>query len=525
MKKFFVLTESKNSKFHERNHKILGENLYDYSLSIMESACSSEVSIISDCFFEFENRSVKKFNKAVFEDLNLFMFKNTPLITKRDINDCVFLFNEEKCDVLKIYNNSKDLVLVVSNKKGGGFVTKNTVKGLNIREVIKCCDNYTAVNNYVDLEKANRILKNRVNTKLMENGVAFIDKETAYISPLAKIEEGTVIYPNVIIEGATEIGQDCVIGLGSKIVNSKLGNGVTVESSHILDSEISHKSAIGPFAYLRPHSHIGENCKVGDFVEVKNANIGNGTKISHLSYIGDSDLGNNINIGCGTITVNYDGKLKHRTVIGDNSFIGCNSNLVAPVNVGKNAFIAAGSTITDDVSENAFAIARKRQEVKENWVKKDEIKIAKDSVTWGEKYGKDNKPTEKNISEFVSSKLWNELNNYMRETCNITPQTAYSGCSMNAGIWKGWNVKYKKSGKSMCTVYPKQGWLLVLIPIGLKEIDEAELILPLCTKYTQNLFKQAVLGRNGKSLAFEVKNEDILNDIKKLIAIRRGQKK
>ena len=147
-------------------------------------------------------------------------------------------------------------------------------------------------------------------------------------------------------------------------------DGAEVQNSVVLDSTVGEGSHIGPFAYLRPGSTIGKDVKIGDFVEVKNSIVGDKTKVSHLSYIGDCDVGANVNVGCGTIVVNYDGKKKHRTLIGDNVFIGCNTNLISPVEVKKNAYIAAGSTITDDVPENALAIARERQVVKEDWVVK-----------------------------------------------------------------------------------------------------------------------------------------------------------
>ena len=145
---------------------------------------------------------------------------------------------------------------------------------------------------------------------------------------------------------------------------------------------------------------------------------------------------------------------------------------------------------------------------------------------WSEKYGKDNEPAYENIGEFIDNDLWQKLNNYLREAYNISPKIAYSGCSMQNGYWKGWNIKYKKSGKSLCTVYPKQGWFAVLVTIGAGEMSEVELLMPQCSEYTQELFKQTVQSHNGgKSLAFEVKSEDILEDVKGLFAIRANNKK
>ncbi len=200
--------------------------------------------------------------------------------------------------------------------------------------------------------------------------VTFIDKNTAFIEENVEIGEGTVIEPFVYLRKGTKIGKNAYIGFGSDISNSQIGDNVQIKHSVITDSKVGEGTTVGPFAYIRPNCNVGQNVKVGDFVELKNSNIDNGTKISHLTYVGDSDVGKNINFGCGTVTVNYDGEKKFRTVIEDNAFIGCNTNLVAPVKVGKGAFIAAGSTITEDIPNQNFAIARSRQTNKDNWKKK-----------------------------------------------------------------------------------------------------------------------------------------------------------
>ncbi len=206
--------------------------------------------------------------------------------------------------------------------------------------------------------------------KHKRNGVIFMDEESAFIEADVIIGSGTRIAPNVHLTGKTVIGQNVEIGFNTEIENSEIADGVTIRQSVILDSKIGAGTTVGPFTYVRPHCVVGENVKLGDFVEIKNSNIGNGTKLSHLTYVGDADVGQRINFGCGTVVVNYDGKTKHRTVIEDNAFIGCNTNLVAPVTVGQNAFTAAGSTITDDVPADTLAIARARQVVKTNWKRK-----------------------------------------------------------------------------------------------------------------------------------------------------------
>ena len=221
-------------------------------------------------------------------------------------------------------------------------------------------------------EEYEKLEKERIERNLayMENGVKFVDLKMAYIDEGVKIGRGTTIYPCVVIEGDVTIGEDCVIGQNSRIVDSQIGDRTTVQSSVLLESKVGNDTNIGPFAYLRPNSTIGDECKVGDFVEVKNSSIGDGAKASHLTYIGDSDVGSNVNLGCGVVFVNYDGTRKYRSVVEDGAFIGCNSNLVSPVHVGKGAYVAAGSTITEDVPEGALYVARSRGTVREGWVEK-----------------------------------------------------------------------------------------------------------------------------------------------------------
>ncbi len=232
------------------------------------------------------------------------------------------------------------------------------------------------------------ITSEKLNRERVENflfsGVFIKNPSTVQISSDVKIEEGAIIGSGSILKGKTyissgvniegnasiidsTIGKNTLIEGSSVIINSSIGDNVKIMSSRIADSKVKDSTSIGPYAQLRPNSELGENVKVGNFVEVKNSTIGNDTKISHLSYVGDSDLGNNINVGCGVVFVNYNGKEKFRSVIHDGVFIGCNSNIVSPVNVGKNAFIAAGSTITDDIEEEQFAIARTRQSNKDGW--------------------------------------------------------------------------------------------------------------------------------------------------------------
>ncbi|MGL4799456.1 MAG: bifunctional UDP-N-acetylglucosamine diphosphorylase/glucosamine-1-phosphate N-acetyltransferase GlmU [Cellulosilyticaceae bacterium] len=235
-------------------------------------------------------------------------------------------------------------------------------------------DDILGVNSREQLAEVTAIMKRRINKKHMDNGVTLIDPENTYIDPSIQIGQDTIIEPGCVIQGTGSIGDECFIGYNTKIKNSSIGNGVHIESSVITESEVSEGAHIGPFAYLRPNSRIGANVKIGDFVEIKNASIGEGTKVSHLTYIGDAEVGSHVNFGCGTVVVNYDGKKKHKTIVKDNAFIGCNTNLVSPVVVEEGAYTAAGSTITKDVPKESLGIARAKQENKEGWVAKKQSK-------------------------------------------------------------------------------------------------------------------------------------------------------
>ena len=206
--------------------------------------------------------------------------------------------------------------------------------------------------------------------RLSAAAVRFLDKESAYIGPRVRVGGGTVILPGTILRGETVIGGSCEIGPNTMIRDCVIGDRVTVNASQLNESTVDEGTTVGPFAYVRPHCRVGRDVKVGDFVELKNSTIGDGTKISHLTYVGDTDAGAHINFGCGTVTVNYDGTAKFRTTIGDNAFIGCNTNLVAPVKIGDGAYTAAGSTVTEDVPADSLCIARCPQTIKVQWAAK-----------------------------------------------------------------------------------------------------------------------------------------------------------
>lgn len=228
-------------------------------------------------------------------------------------------------------------------------------------------DEIRGINNRVQLSEAEAIMQKRINERHMLSGVTIINPSSVFIGAEVEIGADTVIASNVTLAGNTKIGSGCTVEMGCRIEDSVIGDNVSVLNSVILGSEIGEGTSVGPFAYVRPGCAVGRNVKIGDFVEIKNVRIDDGTKISHLTYLGDADIGRNVNFGCGTVTCNYDGKDKFRSVIGDNVFVGCNTNLVSPVNVGDGAYIAAGSTITDDIPDKNLAIARARQVNKNDW--------------------------------------------------------------------------------------------------------------------------------------------------------------
>ncbi|MGL5440592.1 MAG: bifunctional UDP-N-acetylglucosamine diphosphorylase/glucosamine-1-phosphate N-acetyltransferase GlmU, partial [Filifactoraceae bacterium] len=225
------------------------------------------------------------------------------------------------------------------------------------------------INSKIQLAQANRLMQIRINEKLMNDGVEIINPDVTYIDRDVKIGSGTIIYPNCHLRGYSIIGYNCEIMEDTTIENSVLRDNVIVKRSVIIDSKVGNSTTIGPYAYLRPNSLVGDNVKIGDFVEIKNASIGNGSKASHLSYIGDATIGKDVNIGCGVVFVNYDGKNKFKSIVNDNAFVGSNVNLVAPVEIGKSAYIATGTTVTVDIPDEALCIGRSRETIKSKWKK------------------------------------------------------------------------------------------------------------------------------------------------------------
>lgn len=266
----------------------------------------------------------------------------------------------QKPDILTGEENKwKDIVKFAENKgeKAVTFLCKDE-------------NALTRAENRADLLKLNEIANKIVVDRLLEDGVNFYCRDGIVISPDVTVGKDTTIAPGTQLKGRVTIGEDCVIGPNTIIEDSQIGDGCQIHSSLIEQSLVGNRVKIGPNSHLRPNSSLADAVKIGNFVEIKNASLGEKTSVAHLTYIGDSDFGSHINVGCGVVTVNYNGYQKFRSKVEDNAFIGCNTNLVSPVHIGKGAYIAAGSTITSDVQEDSMAIARARQQNKEGWAKK-----------------------------------------------------------------------------------------------------------------------------------------------------------
>ncbi|MEA4920360.1 MAG: DapH/DapD/GlmU-related protein [Clostridiaceae bacterium] len=264
-----------------------------------------------------------------------------------------------KGEPLAVYGPASDVIEALAHEDVSSFEAVETPPG----DAAYVFDTESAY-------RAQELLRERINTRHLKAGVMLISPQTTHIAPDVTIGKGSVILPGCLIYSGTKIGQGCKIGPNCILEQAVIEDGASLNNAQVSQSSIGENTTVGPYCWIRPGCKIGSNVRLGDFVELKKAVIGNGTKVSHLTYIGDAEFGEHINVGCGTVVVNYDGKGKYLTTVGDNSFIGCNVNLISPVAIGKDTFIAAGSTITEDVEDGAFAIARNRQTIKPGWVEK-----------------------------------------------------------------------------------------------------------------------------------------------------------
>lgn len=283
----------------------------------------------------------------------------------REINAGMYCFNNED-----LFNNLSRLT--TNNAQNEYYLTDlveilasqgKKVNGM----VIEDRDEVMGINDCLELHRAYVWMRDRINHHWMREGVQIVDPTRTVIGKDVVIGHDVIIHPNVEILGNSVIESGVEILPGSYLNNATIKEGAKIDSSKIVDSTVGKRTQVGPMAHLRNHTNIGDDCRIGNFVEFKNTNFGNGSKCAHLTYVGDSDVGQKVNFGCGVVTVNYDGKNKFRTTIKDGAFIGSNVNLIAPVTIGENALLAAGSTITDDVMDGDMGIARSRQSIKEGF--------------------------------------------------------------------------------------------------------------------------------------------------------------
>ncbi len=285
-----------------------------------------------------------------------------------EINTGVYCFNSKKL--------FEALAAVVPKNNQSEYYLTDVIEILlnkHLKVEVVVTDDYLEVmgiNNRVQLAEAEAILRKRISQKQMLAGVTIVNPDATYIDASVKIGIDSIIYPSCYLEGKTEIGEGCIIGPDCSLKDTVVGNKTTIIRSTAVEAVIGDDCKIGPYSYLRPGTCLGASVKIGDFVEIKKSTIGTGSKIPHLSYIGDCEMGEHVNVGAGTITCNYDGKNKFKTILEDGSFIGSNANLVAPIKIGKNAFVAAGSTITKGVPAETLAIERGIQKNIPGWSKK-----------------------------------------------------------------------------------------------------------------------------------------------------------
>ena len=291
----------------------------------------------------------------------------------KEVNSGVYAIESQGMGLLK--------AMKLNESKGEYYLTDlvHIAKNKGVKIDAFCMgskDEFIGINTHQELEKARQLMKDRIIRRWIDRGVSFVDTTSVFISSDVKMGKGTIVYPNVHLEGNTKVGRGCTIYPNVRIQNSTVGDGAIIKDSTLIEgSVVKNRASVGPFAHIRPGSEIGTGARIGNFVEVKKSVIGSGTKASHLTYIGNAKIGKDVNIGAGTITCNYDGYKKHITVIKDKVFIGSDSQLIAPVKIGKGAYIGAGSTIIKDVPANALALSRVEQRHIKGWALKRKSKV------------------------------------------------------------------------------------------------------------------------------------------------------
>ena len=363
----------RNSKKSKLMCEVLQKPMLDWVISAVKQTGIDNICVVAEenppCIEEYlDSSKIKVFTSlqqtTEFADIIVVLNGNKPFIDADSIKNALEMHIK--------YGNEKT---VISEENIGYCINSDSVGKSAPKTGIYNSANKNiglSADTYAELNRLNETMRQMILENLMNNGVDIPCTDGIIIDPDCKIGSDTRILPNTLICGNVTIGENCTIGPNSHIENARIGDNVKFNNSQIRNAEILNDANIGPFVQIRPDSVIGNGVHLGNFVEVKNSVIGADTSVSHLTYVGDSDVGKNVNFGCGTVTVNFNGKTKNRTVIRDRAFIGCNTNLVAPVTVGKNSYTAAGSTITQDVPDNALAVARERQINKEGWVKKNQ---------------------------------------------------------------------------------------------------------------------------------------------------------
>lgn len=384
MKKVILFSdEIKDFSF---DNKIVNKSLVDFPLIACKNAGIEEVLLLGE---ERRINGLRFTSKGDLiaglddDDSLLFFNVNMPFVTAKMI---IKAFDRLEADKLDVFIEQAESGAALYSIKGGRLkeeLEKASEKGLEevlfsltlqgkktklIR--VKSSKKLYQVNDMLSLSKADSMMRKSINKGFLKKGVFIESPETVTIEPGVEIGKSTRIESGVRILGKTRIGENCTIGFNSKIEDSIIHDNVDVYTSFIEKSEVEAYTNIGPFARLRPNSHLKEHVHIGNFVEVKNSSVGNGTKAGHLAYIGDADLGDDINVSCGVIFANYDGKFKHRSKVEDGAFIGSNVNIVSPVHVAKEGYIAAGSTVTKDVREGYLVVERAERKDIEGYVER-----------------------------------------------------------------------------------------------------------------------------------------------------------
>lgn len=372
MKKIFLFKDKDNT--FSLSNKIVNKPILDYFLHTAREVKADEVYLISEEQYQgitsIDSKNLKNYINE--DDQLVFISAKLPLVKGKLIQKTFHGLSLSESGVLVVEQSARDIGIygITSSKllpeinENEEFCIRKSIqdmksKGLKLDVMsVKAVNQFVNVDCMSSLSEADILMRRRINKKYMKQGVFIENPDSVTIEYGVEIGKGTVVENGCRILGDTVIGEDCLIGAYSNISDSKIQDNVKIIQSYIEKSIVERYTDIGPFARLRPNAHLKEHVHIGNFVEVKNSTVGNNTKAGHLTYIGDADLGDDINIGCGVVFVNYDGKFKHRTIVDDGAFIGSNVNIVAPVHVEKEGYVAAGSTITKDVKEGYLVLER-----------------------------------------------------------------------------------------------------------------------------------------------------------------------